>query len=647
MRSKLLFFFFLVYGGIIAQSNEEQSLLEDVFSAQQLELMSDAETDYWLNLFQHPREINRMKPLSILTTFGLTYDELEVFLSYKKEFGKLVNKREIDRLEWEEQTKRRVKQGVFIDKNDEEFLTLKDRWVRPDQHYLMLNSTMKLPVDINLNQPFSTQIRGKWAKKNDYSVGVNISHTSEDEWLWNPSQSKLGSGFSSFHVALYNRQRVKKVVIGDYQMIGGQGLVFGGGYFLGKGGDPLLSVYRGQDGIRPYSSLSSTNFLRGGAIELSLGDKISTEVFVSHQNKSLNVLDFEKEEIEKKEIGETVIGQRIGFVSQNLKVHWNGLVGLYDQRVVAGKRTDSLGVFKGNSLVNTSIDVSYQYENLHLVTELATSFQNNFASNTTLFIHLMKGVNWVVLYRKYSSNFISPYGNSLGELSRLGNEEGLYMGVKLEQYKKWGLNFYVDVFKFPTATYQQEAGREGVECKLNGWVKVKSGQKVQFEASYDEVGKYVSTTNSKVKIYDKEQLIKGSLRYLLTVNKHLNWTLRGLVSQFSSYNENDFGYMFYQDLNWDWKKKFYVSGRVAYFNSPDYSTRLYAYEKNIRYAYSFPPYYGIGWKYYLLMKCRLGKGHYLSGRWSTTKLIEDLDFYLNENRPAVSHQMSIQMVLKI
>ncbi|ANQ49981.1 hypothetical protein MY04_2612 [Flammeovirga sp. MY04] len=644
MRRYILGLIFLMTQQIVAQNAEEQSTLEKVFSDQELELMSTQEIDYWLDLFAHPKDINKLKPYQLMEIYGLTYDELTVFLEYKKTFGKLINAREIDRLDWVESTKKRVKQATFIDSKDKESLSAKDRWQLPDQHFLMLNTSLKIPFDDELIVPFSTQLRGRWTRKNDYSVGMNIQHQNDELFKWNPKSYDFGTSYSSAHVALYNKGRFRKIILGDFQMIGGQGLVFGGGYFLGKGGDPLLSVYRGQDGIRPYNSMANDNFFRGAATDITWSKSINSEMFVGCQKKEAYVQVSDDDELVKREIEEKIYGARLGYHQDLFDVHLNTLMGNYNQEIKMNSRNDSLGIFSGKSFINTSFDVSFRYQNFHVVSEVATSLDNSYALNTTLFTHLLKGVDWVILYRKYSPNYVAPYANSLGELSRVSNEEGLYMGLKLEQYKKWGLNLYFDVFKFPYATYQQDAGREGVEFRGSGWYKVKHGQKLQFEGSFQEKGAYYLADSSKVKLYGKKQTIKGSLRYLVEVSKHLNWTLRAQGSYNKEREVSELGYMIYQDLNWDWEKKFYLSTRLAFFDAPSFSTRLYAYEKNIRYAYSFPPYYGVGWRFYVLSKYRFGNGHYLSARWSRTKKEVNIENVDDENS---IHQINFQFVLKI
>ncbi len=42
-----------------------------------------------------------------------------------------------------------------------------------------------------------------------------------------------------------------------------------------------------------------------------------------------------------------------------------------------------------------------------------------------------------------------------------------------------------------------------------------------------------------------------------------------------------------------------LSARFAWFNTPSYSTRIYAYENDLLYTFSIPAYYGKGFRLYL------------------------------------------------
>jgi hypothetical protein len=79
------------------------------------------------------------------------------------------------------------------------------------------------------------------------------------------------------------------------------------------------------------------------------------------------------------------------------------------------------------------------------------------------------------------------------------------------------------------------------------------------------------------------------------------------------------GFMAYQDLIWDVGKiPLRVSARYALFDTDTYDARIYAYENDVLYFFSIPPYSGRGSRVYVLLKYDLGTRIDLWFRWAQT-----------------------------
>ncbi|WP_281613351.1 hypothetical protein [Flammeovirga sp. SubArs3] len=665
MKTNLTILFLLLMNICIAQMIEDEQLLSKVFSDEQLELMSQREIDYWLELFHHPKNINKLSLSDAQVILALTYDEVEVLTNYRKKFGKFVLVDEIDRLNWSIQTKERVKKAIYVAKIDESNMSVKQRWLSPDQHYLMLNTTMKYPLSKGFTEnyyqgvPLSSQLRFKWKKRNDYSFALNLDHNEGEIWFWNHKQRSYGVSHASGHISLYNKGIFSKICLGDYQMISGQGLVFGGGYFLGKGSDPILSVIRGQDGIREYASMSNAGFMRGVATSIKITKNLSTDLFLSSKRLNVNFKDkdftinnslvlYDSTLIGRKNnLSETLIGGRLGWKNETFSTHLNFMQVNYSTPKQDLNHDIKLSA-ETQSIRNMSLDMSYRWKNLYFISEVANDLNNNYAISTSLFIGLLKGVDWSVLYRDYDVAYQAPYSYSVSEGSQVSNEQGFYMGFKVNPNKKLNMTFFFDVFKFPSSTYLNNGGREGNEWKLNTSYVLKKGQQIHFVCSYKEKGRYYANDSSRVKQYTQEHWVKYSLKYSLAVAKFLNWSVRGLVTQYQL-DQWKTGYMFLQDVGYNNPMKWSVFTRIAMFYSPSYETRLYAYEKNLRYSYSFPPYYGIGWKSYILMKYKFGRGNSIQVRWAYT-VFNDRQSVVstwNSRNGNTIQEVGVQLFLKI
>jgi hypothetical protein len=85
-------------------------------------------------------------------------------------------------------------------------------------------------------------------------------------------------------------------------------------------------------------------------------------------------------------------------------------------------------------------------------------------------------------------------------------------------------------------------------------------------------------------------------------------TLRGFLTLQNKIQYNGFkigaksnGFAVIQDIEAK-VNRIQIKTRVAYFNTDDYNSRIYAYENDVLYAVSFPAYYGRGWRFYMVSK---------------------------------------------
>src|SRR5690606_12153292 len=74
---------------------------------------------------------------------------------------------------------------------------------------------------------------------------------------------RYGFDFVSFHLSIKDKGKVKAMVVGDYALQIGQGIILGAGFSPGKGAEAITSIKRGNLGLRPYTSAIESGFFRG------------------------------------------------------------------------------------------------------------------------------------------------------------------------------------------------------------------------------------------------------------------------------------------------------------------------------------------------------------------------------------------------
>src|SRR5690606_10052561 len=72
-------------------------------------------------------------------------------------------------------------------------------------------------------------------------------------------------------------------------------------------------------------------------------------------------------------------------------------------------------------------------------------------------------------------------------------------------------------------------------------------------------------------------------------------------------DRTEIGWMVYHDIIVKPAGKLSGNARIALFGTPGYNSRIYAFENDVLYAYSFPLYHNKGIRTYLNLRYRLGR----------------------------------------
>lgn len=103
------------------------------------------------------------------------------------------------------------------------------------------------------------------------------------------------------------------------------------------------------------------------------------------------------------------------------------------------------------------------------------------------------------------------------------------------------------------------------------------------------------------------QQFRLQFRYQLTerlgIANHLEAKFHGKDAE-----QNQQGFLVYQDVSWralrnSWQSNF----RISWFDVNGYDARIFTYERDLLYAFSFPSFYRQGFRTYLNQKWRISK----------------------------------------
>ena len=460
-----------------------------------------------------------------------------------------------------------------------------------------------------LGSPEKVLIRYKYNFSNRISAALVMEKDAGEKLVAKPFD------FVSAHFAINDVGPFKKIIVGDYSLQFGEGLTLWSGFGFGKGPD-VTSVAKKDVGLKPYSSANEYSFFRGLATKISLSKNIDFNGFLSYRNHDASL----NEDEALSTINETGYHRTLTEITNHNSIdqlvygaigqyHKNALnLGMiiyqshYNKAFITGPTTYRLYNFTGKNLSNLGVHYNYTHQNIYFFGELAKSLGGGIAYTNGVLMSLSQQISTVLLHRNYQRDYHSFFNQAPGEAEGF-NESGFYVGLNIIPSRKWLISLYADYFRFPWLKYRVDAPSKGYE--ILGQLNFAPSKTFKAILRYKSELKQ-QNTDLEVPINYLDEVKKES--YRMDVNWQLNSRLlfqnRLEVSQFNK----EFGYLYYQDFEFaPFKAKLTGNLRLAYFNTTSYNSRLYAYEDDVLYNFSFGMYSGKGFRSYVNLKYKLAK----------------------------------------
>ncbi|RAU82197.1 ComEA family DNA-binding protein [Pontibacter arcticus] len=596
--------------------------------------------DFYETLFQYyqrPLDLNTATSEELASLFILSRPQIASLQKYKQENGKLISIYELQAIpDFDLVTIYKLVAFVRVDDAglNSDQRPLWQRVIGEDNNALILRYERTLQQRRGytsgegsryLGSPDKVLLRYRNSHTRDYSLGITAEKDAGEQFTWRPGTRQYGFDFYTAHLQLYNKGKFKTIAIGDYQLQIGQGLLLSSGYSVGKGSETITTISRANLGIRPYSSVLEYAYFRGAAATYTLGrinvtgfysnKRVDANVQVQQDSLATNSEDFftgiqttgfhrtANELANKGGAREQLFGTNISYLSRNnsLQIGITGLGTHYSSAIRKAGAPYQQFEFGGKSNFNLGTNYSYTWQNVFVFGETAVSKSGGVGSVNGLIANLSNKVELAMLYRYYGRSFHTSYGGAFGEGSRNINEQGFYTGIKLKPFAKWELTAYYDRFRFPWLRYRVDAPSYGNEYLLRLYFK--PNRQTSLYAQFRTESKGLNAPNNDTKIDYVAQALRRNylLYYEFAPTKTVQ--LKSRV-QFSSFEHNaapTTGYLIAQDINFDFNR-IRLSTRYAIFDTDNYDTRQYTFERDVLGAFSIPAFSGKGTRLYLLVQ---------------------------------------------
>ncbi|MBA4054078.1 MAG: hypothetical protein C0490_05140 [Marivirga sp.] len=470
-------------------------------------------------------------------------------------------------------------------------------------------------------------LRFRTSRPGDFSAGFTLEKDAGEKITWDAGQRYYGVDFISFHAQLQNKGRLKNLVVGDYQSQFGQGIMLGGIFGTGKGGETITAVRRSNIGVLPYTSAYEAGNLRGAAATVEIINKIYITGYYSHTRRDANLSSDSLSDTSISSMQTTGLHRNENELSSRKRISnrdWGAVLQYKDNLLDAGLMFNIVEfenpvrrkatvynqfTFQGTQNSNTGFYLNYTFQNISFFSEFSKSRKGGAGYSAGVLWSVVPSFDLALLYRNFDRDFYSFYSNAFAENSLTQNERGIYWGWKYRLSRKISLAGYVDLFQFPWLRYRSYSPSSGHEWLFR--FSYQPSRKVLIFFQAREESKARNASGEKTNLYSVNQGIKQN--YIIHCDYGLRQKLRLKTRvQFSSYLYNGrktSGFAFIQDASAD-VGQLQFTGRYAVFATDDYDNRQYAYENDVLLAYSMPAYNGIGVRKVLMIEYKLNR--YLS-----------------------------------
>ena len=475
-----------------------------------------------------------------------------------------------------------------------------------------------------LGYPYRHWLRYEFNYKDYVKIGAVASQDAGEPFFSN--RNGAGYDFYSYYVQVKHWRRVEQAVVGKYKLSVGMGLVANNSFSMGKLA-MLQQLGRNTSTLRPHSSRSQTGYFQGAAATVRLLPSLQLTAFASYRGLDATLNDDgtmrtivtsgyhrTATEMEKKDnTHATDAGVHAAFRNKGLHIGATALYTHFDRELIPQTQTLYKRHYaQGNDFVNVSMDYGYLHQRFALNGETAINRQGAVATINSVSMTLSDGLSMMVLQRFYGYRYTALYARSLSEGGRVQNESAVYLGATWQPSPRLRLQAYTDYAYFAWARYQVSQSSMAWDNLLN----------VSFnQGPWSVTGRY------RLHLRQKDNDTKTALRDMTEQRGRLQVSRQaGAFSTTTQVDgvwtsDHEKGYMLSEALSLAWKTV-RVSGGAGYFHTDSYDTRLYVYERSPLYNFSFPTFYGKGYRLNLMVQGKVGRRLTLTAKLGFTHYLD-------------------------
>lgn len=489
-------------------------------------------------------------------------------------------------------------------------------------------------------------LKYKYSFKDRIQAGFTCEKDAGEQWL---GKQHVGYDFYSAYAQLSNFGKLKTFVLGDFRANFGQGLVIRPEFGMGKSAY-VLNVTPRNSGIKKYSSSDENNFFRGVGSTFSLG---LMDISVFYSNKMIDAdttmgsfssiykTGYHRtvDELSKKNtVRQEVTGLNASVTFHQMQLGFTVVNTSFQPSFIPEKTSYNYHSFSGKMQTVAGVNYRCRLAKLNFFGETALSNYSAYATLNGIHFTPISKVSLVALYRYYSPNYNSFFANAFAESSHTNNETGLYLGAEIRPIAKWKVAAYVDSYRFMWPKYGIDAPSYGDDYLLQIDFTARRNTAMYWRIKYESKQKNSSDNQTVTPLIVPDQ--KASFRYNLSYS-YGPFSFKNVfeVNYIPNKSTPNYGFLAVQDVSYFFKTLgLGLDARIQFFDATDYDNRLYAYEKDVIYAFSIPMYVGQGSRYYLNLHYECTKHLSLYFKIAQTTYADDRENISSANESIIGNR---------
>lgn len=458
------------------------------------------------------------------------------------------------------------------------------------QHELLTRVDARNIESFEGTDPMYGQLRYRFDYKRRVVFGLQLRR---------PAGSKASELQYNAYVQLKDIGPMHTIVAGSFQASFGQGLVLAPIFRTGKS-SYVQSVGMANNGLRYYSSADGEGLQgAGGTYRHIFNPHTRLDVSALYSIKKANDSTLHH-----------LVGANMTLRHRKVEVQLTAIENIWSDSIHPYRNSAyNQHYFRGTRQAVMGASVRYNHGWFDLFGEVATA-QNRerwgFGGIIGSRFYPTEGVALTALYRYYSPYFDNALGYAFSESSRIGDENGGYIGFEVSRWKGIRWSGYADFFSFSGPKYGiPQYPTLGYDAMTEIRFNIPT---LHITPSTLHITPSTSNITLRLRAREKGDLATYSTRIQYDWQQGA-WSLRttGEANLTSSY-----GYTVYQDIAYDFAQSgLSVRGkalplslrlRVQWFDARKWDNRIYTYEHDVLYAFSIPAVYGLGGRAYVCLR---------------------------------------------